>query len=102
MNKWLSLAKMLAPIVIGIVKPELSPISGKITDAITYAESIPNAKGMEKLKYVQGVAEDAAEVLNAAQGRVTIDTTNLHSAVEDSVNAVVHATNVVVKRPATL
>lgn len=96
-NKWLDLVKLLAPIIIGTVKPELVPISAKITAAIDSAEQIKGASGADKLKHVQEIADAAADSLNAVKGHVVLDKTKLDETVSEAVNAVVAATNIVVK-----
>lgn len=98
MKKWLALAKVLGPIILTTVKPELAPITGTITDAITEAEQIPGAKGADKLQHVKNIAIGAAGAVNTARGKEVIDVKTLNTAVESATNTVVEVVNLLHKK----
>lgn len=99
-NKWLALVKMLAPIILASVKPELAPIGQEITDAIGEAEQIKGKSGPEKLEHVKNIAKGAARAVNTAKGKEVIDPANLDAAITAGVNTVVEVANVVTKSSA--
>jgi hypothetical protein len=100
MSKWSAFGKLVKQIAVPIlvlVRPELAPIANSITVAIDEAEQIHGAgNGAEKMQHVLKAADAAADVYNATTAP-DIDKTKLHTVVEDGVNAVVAATNIVVK-----
>jgi len=95
MNKWLALVKLLAPIILTTVKPELAPIAGNITDAIGEAEQIKGATGQEKLAHVKNIAVSTANSINTAKGKTVIDPTSLTGAIDQSVSTVVSVVNLI-------
>lgn len=97
MKKWLGLVKVLAPIILTSVRPELAPIAGEISDAIEEAEQIKGARGPEKLQHVKNIANSAADVVNSAKKKEVINKEELNKAVENAVNTVVNAVNIVNK-----
>lgn len=98
MKKWLSLVKLLAPIILTTVKPELGPIAGEITEAINEAEQIKGANGPEKLQHVKNIANNAANAINTAKNKEVVDKATLNKAIEDGVNTVVAVTNLIQKK----
>jgi len=97
-TKWLSLVKLLAPIILTTVKPGLAPIAGNITDAINEAEQLKGAKGTDKLQHVKNIANSAADAINNAKSKEVIDKATLNKAIDDSVNTVISVVNMVQKK----
>lgn len=97
MKKWLALAKLLAPIIITSVKPELAPIVGEVTDAIVEAEQIKGATGPQKLEHVTKIAINTAKTINVAKGKEIINVDELSSAINSGITTVVRAINIVNK-----
>jgi hypothetical protein len=98
-NKWFALVKMLAPIILTTVRPELAPIADKITDGIEEAEKLKEAGTIkDKLKHVQLIASNAADSINIAKGKEVIDKEHLDAAVNEGVSTVIHAINIVNKK----
>jgi hypothetical protein len=97
MSKWLALVKTLAPIILTSVKPELAPIAGQITDAITEAEAIKGASGSAKLQHVKNIALSAANSINTAKGKEVISVSDLNSAIDAGVSTTVQAINLIHK-----
>jgi len=93
-NKWFGLVKMLAPMILSTVNPRLAPIADKITYGIEEAEAIKGASGADKLKHVQNIALDAANSINAATGKETVDKASLNEAVQEGVDTVIAVLNV--------
>lgn len=96
-SKWLNLLKLLAPIVLTQVKPELAPIADEITEAIASAEQLHGSNGANKLKHVQDIADNAADVINTAKGKIVVDKTDLHDVIAHGVGTVVSTVNMVDK-----
>lgn len=97
-SKWFALVKMLAPIILTAVKPELAPIADKITDSIEEAEQLKDAGTIQdKLKHVQSIASNAADTINTVKGKEVVDKTNLDETVKNAVSTVISAINIVNK-----
>lgn len=94
-SKWLALVKLLAPIIITSIKPQLGPIVSEVTDAITEAEEFIDAKGPAKLGHVKNIAEKAADLVNATTGKEIVDKVDLGSAIDSTVETVVKVANLI-------
>lgn len=97
-SKWFALVKLLAPIILTTVKPELAPIADKITDGIEEAEKMKDeGKLQDKLQHVQAIAKNAAETINTIKGKEVVDKTSLDETVKAAVTATINAINIVNK-----
>src|SRR3990167_9961035 len=94
-SSWLNLLKLLAPIIIPTIKPELASIADPIISAITEAEGLKNSKGSEKLKHVQVLANNAADIINIAKGSEVVDKANLDDAVDGAIKTTIAVVNLV-------
>jgi hypothetical protein len=99
-SKWLQLVQMLAPTILTTIKPSLAPIASNITSGIQIAEDLKNAGTItDKLAHVQGIALQAAGVVNTAAGKNVIDTSSLNAAVQEGVDTTVAVVNLIHKKP---
>ena len=95
-RKWFNVIKVLAPLIIGAVKPELAPITNDIVDGIEGAEELFE-KGSDKLKHVKEIANHSADVFNRVKGKEIVDKKELDNAVTKAVETVIAVTNMVDK-----
>lgn len=97
MTTWLALALKLAPIVLlGIPRMPvvLVPL---ITEAITEAQQIPNAKGPDKKKHVLETLATGVAVLNAAKGAQVLDPAIVTTVVAPAIDTTIGVINAVDK-----
>ena len=100
MGSFLSILKMVLPMVVTTINPKLTPIVGEIQDGMIEAEAIKNASGKDKLAHVQNLAKDAADSVNTAKGQVIINPDEVHSAVDDVASTTIAITNMLHKKMA--
>ena len=93
MKKWLALVKLIGPLIVATVRPELGPVATDIVDAITEAEHIKGAPGSQKLAHVIRVADEAVSAAKGAGAQ--IDVASTHDAVVEATEAVVAVANAV-------
>ena len=96
-KKWLDLVKLFGPIILAQVKPELAPIANEITEAIATAETIKGTSGVDKLKAVQSIADNAADSINLAKGKTVVNKEDLHAGIASGVETVVSGVNLIHK-----
>jgi hypothetical protein len=99
-GSFLSILKMVLPMVITTINPRLAPIVGEIQDGMVEAEGIKNASGKDKLAHVQNLAKDAADSVNIAKGQVIINPDEVHSAVDDVASTTIAITNMLHRKMA--
>ena len=89
--KWLQILRILGPMVIISVRPELTPIIGDIINAIAEAEAMVGANGNQKLVHVIRIADHAVAAANKAGHH--IDPISAHTAVTEVVQAIIAVAN---------
>jgi hypothetical protein len=89
------LAQAIAPIVIYTINPKLAALATSIGNGIAEAESIPDAKGPDKLKHVLNIVDNAAAGINASAGKDVIDSEGLHAAATEVINTTIDVVNTV-------
>lgn len=96
MNKWAELARLLVPIIIGTVKPELAPLGTAIANTMGEAEEIFGDKsGTKKLEHVVKTVTAAVDITNAAAGREVVKPEEINSALVDGISTAVKVINIV-------
>lgn len=95
-NKWLSIAQMLAPAVLMAVPhgETIAPYVPIITAGIQEAEQIPGATGAEKKAHVVGLAMAAFQSLQQT-GKVHLNQTDFATTVSAGIDATVGTINLV-------
>lgn len=100
MNRFLELAKTLAPILLPIINPKLAPLSPYISAGIAEAEALPGASGDAKRAHVENLVNIGATAVNQTAGHQVIDVGALGSAVSDGISTVVDTAKFLSNHPA--
>ena len=87
------LAQIIAPIIISIVNPKLTPLAGAIGNGIAEAEQIPSATSAQKLQHVLNITDQTAASINLVAGKTVVDPTNLHEAATEAIATTVAIIN---------
>lgn len=97
MSKWLTLIKMLAPIIIATTVPHGEMLATLVAKGIEQAESFKGKTGKEKLVIAQSLVDTGIAGINAAKPG-TIDPTAVHSTVAEGISMVVNTANLLHKK----
>ncbi len=92
-KQFANVAISISSVVLPMVNPALAPLASVIGHAIGEAEQIPGASSQQKLDHVKSIV---ATVASSIPG---IDANEVSQSLEEGIDTVVAATNVVVKKP---
>lgn len=92
-RRFAEVVNTIGPVVLGLVKPELVPIAGKISHAIVEAEAMKGKSGAEKAQHVKAIAQDA--VISANLAGAHLDAEAVDESIQGGIDTVIAATKVI-------